>query len=506
MVKSNIRLKYSGLVVFASYILSVATGFAFVLMITRNVSKDEFGIWWNINDLSNYFILLSGVIPFWATRFVAREHAGSGKTGFIANMLISVAATSIYLALIPIMLPILQISSTYAILYIIVSAQIVELHIISALEAVLRAKQPQTIGYAFLIFEVGKVIFGFTLILQFKLGLQGALYSIIISHAIRIIFYIRLTAKEFKESIKWSYLKEWLKASPINIYNIVGDRIATFTLILLFVYGGELARGYHGAAATFTNIISYSSLLAFALYPRLLSGSSNEDVSVSLRLVMMFAIPMTVGVMVLSDSYLTILKADFAEARPVLLLLAISVLCVTLSQVFYSVVLGTERVDAKAKIAFRELIKTRLFLLFTIPYIQSAVTLPATFFVLTSIAKTSLEAATYLALITLLAGLTMLIMRYAIARKCLAFHFPWNNISRYALASGIMATVLLVVPHPTRLSITVALTLLGAGIYLAVLMLIDKEAKSLVKSILQEALRIMKISKPQTNMSQSVSS
>ncbi|MDH5770427.1 MAG: hypothetical protein OEZ25_03975, partial [Candidatus Bathyarchaeota archaeon] len=61
MVKSDIRLKYSGLVVFGSYILSVATGLAFVLMITRNVSTEEFGVWGNISDLSNYFILLSGV-------------------------------------------------------------------------------------------------------------------------------------------------------------------------------------------------------------------------------------------------------------------------------------------------------------------------------------------------------------------------------------------------------------------------------------------------------------
>ncbi|MDH5770242.1 MAG: hypothetical protein OEZ25_03000, partial [Candidatus Bathyarchaeota archaeon] len=200
-------------------------------------------------------------------------------------------------------------------------------------------------------------------------------------------FYIKLTAKELKESVRWSYLKEWLKVSPINIYSVVGSRIAAFTLIFLFVHGGELARAYYGAAATFANVAGYSSLLAFALYPRLLSGSSSEDVSVSLRLVMMLAIPMTTGVMVLSDSYLTILKVDFAEARPVLLLLAISALCLTLSQVFNSVALGTERVDAKAKIAFRELVRSRLFLLFTLPYIESVVTLPATFFVLTSIAK-----------------------------------------------------------------------------------------------------------------------
>jgi len=495
MVKSDIRLKYSGLIVFASHILSVATGLAFVLMITRNVSTEKFGIWGNIFDLSTYFILLSGVIPFWATRFIAREHAGSAKTGFIANLFISVAATSIYLALVPTILSILQVS-IYAILYTIVSAQILELHIISALEAVLRAKQPQAIGYGLIISEVCKVLLGFTLILQLKLGLQGALYSIIISYAIRIAFYIKLTAKEFKESAKWSHLKEWLKASPINIYNVVGNTIAAFTLILLFVYGGELARGYHGAAATFTNIIGYSSLLAFALYPRLLSGSSSEDVSVSLRLVMMFAIPMTVGVMVLSDSYLIMLKVDFAEARPVLLVLAISVLCLTLSQVFDTVVLGTERVDVKAKIAFRELVKSRLFLLFTLPYIQSVVTIPTIFVILTSIAKTSLEAATYLALITLLANSPMLIVRYAIARKCLVFSFPWKSVFKYILASAAMATMLLVIPHPTRLSIIVAFTLLGAAIYLTILALIDRETKSLVKSILEEAMRIIKIKNP----------
>jgi len=496
MVKNEIRLKYSGLIVFTSNLISVATGVAFVLMITRTVSTEEFGIWGNINDLSNYFILLSGVIPFWATRFIARGYAGSAKTGLITNLFISVAATSIYLALISTIVSALQISNVYAVLYTIVSAQILELYIMSALEGVLRAKRPQTIGYALLIFEVCKVLLGFTLIILFKLGLQGALYSLIISYAVRIAFYIKLTTKELKESVKLSHLKEWLKAAPIVVYNIVGDRIVAFSLILLFIYGGELARAYHGAATSLAIVISYSSLLAFALYPRLLSGSSSEDVSVSLRLVMMFAIPMTTGVMVLSDSYLTMLKAVYAEARPVLLLLAISVLFLTLSQVFNTVVTGTEIVDAKAKIAFRELVKSRLFLLFTLPYIQSVVTLPAIFVILTSIAKTPLEAATYLALVTLLSNLAMLIVRHLIARKCLVFKFPWNSVFKYSLASAAMATVLLVIPHPTRLSVTVAFTLLGAAVYLTALMLIDKEAKSLAKSILEEAMHIIRIKNP----------
>jgi len=233
MVKSEIKLRYSGFIVFASKLLSVATGIAFVLMITRTVSEVEFGIWGNINDVFSYFILLAGVLPFWTTRFVAREHFGSAKTGLVGNIFISIASASIYLALLPLILSALQIGTAYAILYAIISIQILELYTVSVLEAVLLAKQPQTIGYGLLAYEVCKVTLGFILIIQLKLGLLGAIYSMISSHVIQIIFYMRLTAKELKESVNWTYLKEWLKASPINLYSIVGNRIAAFPLIFL---------------------------------------------------------------------------------------------------------------------------------------------------------------------------------------------------------------------------------------------------------------------------------
>ena len=203
-------------------------------------------------------------------------------------------------------------------------------------------------------------------------------------------------------------------------------------------------------------------------------------------MVLMAAIPMTTGAMVLSDSYLTILKLVYRDAAPVLLLLSMHVLCLSLSQVFNTVVIGTERLDAKAKIPFRRLTKSRLFQIFTLPYIQSAITLPATFFALFYIAKTQLEAATYLALISLIVGLAMLLCRYIIARKCLTFNFPWKNVAKYVIASAVMAAPLLVIPHPTRLLLTVGLTVLGGIIYFAILATIDRATKELIKSILNE--------------------
>ena len=485
MVKSEIRLRYSGYILFTSKLLSVATGLAFVYMITRSVSTEEFGIWGNLSDVFSYFIILATVLPFWTTRFVAREHAGSAKTGLIANVFISIASAAVYLALLPTILSALQITSAYTILYFIVSIEIIELYTIQALEAVLRAKEPQTIGYGLLIYEVCKVALGFTLIMHLKLGLLGVIYSMISSYIIQIAFYMKLTAKELKESVKWSYLKEWLKASPINLYSIVGNRIAAFTLIFLFMYG-KLARSYYGAALTVANVIVYSAFLSYALYPKLLSKTNPQDISTSLKMVLMPAIPMTIGAIILSDSYLTILGPDYTEAKLVLSVLAIYIFSLSLSQVFSTVVMGTEKIDAKAKIPFKQLIKTRLFQIFTLPYIQSAITLPTTFFALFYIAKTQLEAATYLALISLIVGLAMLLCTYIIARKCLTFNFPWKNIAKYTIASAAMATLLYTIPHPTRILLTLGLTILAGIVYFAILAVIDWETRELIRSIMSE--------------------
>jgi O-antigen/teichoic acid export membrane protein len=484
MSRKEIRLRYSGLIIFASRLLSVATGLAFVLMITRSVSPEEFGIWGNIGDLLAYFILLSGIIPFWATRFVAREHTGSAKTCLIANVLISIASVLVYLALLPTILSAFQVS-TYAILYVVVSIQILELYTIAALEAVLQVIQPEVIGYSFLITEVCKVALGFVLIMILKLGLLGGILSIIIANIVQIAFYMKLAIKELRESMSWSYLKEWLKASPINLYNIIGGRITSFTLILLFIYG-ELARSYYQAAITIANIIGYSTSLAFALYPKLLSQTDTEDVSTSFKMVLMYAIPMTTGAIILSDSYLTILSSDYAEAKLVLPILVVTTFNASLSQVFNTIIMGTEKIDAKAKIPFKQLIKTRLFQVFTLPYIQSAITLPTTFFALFYMAKTQLEAATYLALIALIAESAMLVGRYAIAQKCLTFNLPLKSIAKYTIASSIMAAFLFAVPHPERLTSTIALTILGGTIYFATLATIDQETRELIRLIIAE--------------------
>jgi O-antigen/teichoic acid export membrane protein len=359
LTNDEIRVQYSGFVIFAAKLVSVATGMAFQYIIARSTNPQQYGVWFNVNDVLAYFTILAGIMPFWAMRFVARNERGAAKTGVLANLAISIAATLIYLSLLPLITSALDVRE-YVSIYMIITAQIIELHILNAFEANLRAKKPQTLGYGLIIEEAIKVLLGSVLIFGRILSpLEGAVISLTLAIAAQIIYYLKLHVEDFKQNVNWTYVKEWVKGSIANIYNVLGNQIAAFIFIMLFTFGGETARSNYGAAFQIANIITYSSFLAFALYPKLLAEKSSSDITTSTKTVLMFAIPMTAGALTLPDLYLTILKPEYRTAWPVLMVLAVDSFVVTISTLYSFVLYGFERLDEEAKIPFRELARIR---------------------------------------------------------------------------------------------------------------------------------------------------
>ncbi|RLI17743.1 hypothetical protein DRO44_02850 [Candidatus Bathyarchaeota archaeon] len=487
MAKNEIRLQYSGFIIFAAKLLSVATGLAFQFMIARNTTPDEYGLWFNINDILAYFTLLATVIPFWTMRFAARGKEGAAKTGIVANLVISTAATAIYLLLTPFITSLLNIPEQYLLLYFLVALQIIELYSLNALQACLRARIPHTIGYGLLIAETCKVVLGYILIILLKQPLLGAMISLIVAFSIQIIYYFKLTSRELRQKVEWKYVREWVKGSVANIYNVVGNQIAAFMFILLYYYGSGDARGYYGAAAQIATVITYSSFLAFALYPKLLAERKTEDVETALKMVLMFAIPMTAGALALPDSFLTLLQVTYVDAVPVLRVLAIDAFIMTMSSFLNFVLYGLEKVDEKATISFRELTKSKLFLVFSLPYFRSLITLPTTFIVLSVYTQNQpLTSAFYVSIISLSARFMTFILLCIIVRKMVKMKIPWKNIAKYLFASVVMAVILFLLPHPTRIITTLGVTAAGGIIYFGLLMALDKETRVLVGSVWQE--------------------
>jgi O-antigen/teichoic acid export membrane protein len=497
MNENEVRLKYSGYILFLSRLIAVGTGLLFVLMITRNISETEFGIYNNISDILIYFTIPSEIIPFWTTRFTARKHAGSSKTGLVSNLFLSLPFALLYLIFLPRLLGFLNLDTAYMVVYGIVVIQMVESYALVAFEAILRAIKPEMIGLGLLTFDISKVIIGFFLIVNLNLGLLGALICVIIANVLRFIFYIRLIWSDLKEKVRWKYVREWIKASPINLYGILGQRLFSIALIYLFVKSGEIARGYYGAASAIANIVGYSSFLAFALYPRLLSGnkklkSEEQDVKTSLKMVLMFAIPMLTGALILSNSYLAILNPTYKIAKDVLIILALNAMFVSTSSVFDMVMIGTEKIDVEAKIPLKKLVKSKLFIIFTLSYIKAAFTILLTFVALTSLKQGAIEAATTVAVIVLSTNITLFLVKYMLANKYFKFGLPWKHIIKYIVSAVIMGFFLIILPHIERLSFTLVLTAVGGIIYLLALSIIDQESRATIKLIVKGILRVIK--------------
>jgi len=485
MTRKEIRTQYSGFIFFTAKLISVATGIAFTLMITRSVTEKDFGAYGTLNISLGFFTILSSVVPFWLMRFVARDKEGAVKTGIVANMIIAGIAVLVYITLFPLIITAFRLED-YVVPYAIVTLQIIELYFIAALEACLQAQRPHFVGYGLLVSEGCKVILAYMLIVQLRLSFLGIVLSLAIAFGVKIAFYFRTIWEELRSKINFKYIKEWLKGSSFNMYNIAGDRIAAIIFLMIPIYGGQISTSYYEAALSIAGIVTYSSFLAYALYPKLLAENTIEEVTVSLKTVLMFAIPMTVGILAIPSSYLIILKGVYVVATPVLAILAVDSLILTTSSIFSTVLFGIEKFDEKAEIPFRQVIRSRLFILFSLPYVHSLITLPTAFYLLNNFANNQpLLVSTYVTAINTLAHFAMFVVLYIIVRKAVKVTIPWRNITKYVFASLVMAPILIAV-HPTRLSLTLVVTAVGGIFYLTLLMLIDKETRKLVAAILRQ--------------------
>lgn len=490
MAKPELRIQYTGYIIFAAKLIAVITGLIYQYMIARAIPPGPgYDIYFNLNDVLAYFTLLAGTIPFWVMRCVARGKPGATKTGFVTNLLVSALFTIAYLAVVPLVLPLLGIGVDYLTLYLIASVQIVELYLIGLFEPCLQATTPQKVGYGILIQQTAKVTLGFFLILQSGQPLLGMIVSTAIAFAIQISYYSRLMSVEMREQIQWGYVKEWLKGSIANIYTVIGGQLANIIFLLLFTLGGEGSRGIYGASAIVVNVITYSSFLSFALYPKLLTERNSEDVTLSLKTVLMFAIPMTAVAVAMANTYVVLLRPEieqFVGAGYVLMILALDALVGVISGIYGQVLFGVESVD-KETLTFRSMVRSKLFIAFSLPYVQSVVTIPTTYFVLTTYAyQEPFLAAFSVSIINSIMRVVCLGILLLVVRRMIKTVFPWKNVAKYTIASIVTGGVLFLLPFTSSVLWTLVYTALGGSLYLVLLMLIDKEARQLPRDMISE--------------------
>jgi O-antigen/teichoic acid export membrane protein len=451
------------------------------------MTTTEFGIWTNIFDYMPYFVLVSSIIPFWVTRFTARDKEGTVKTSTISQLILGVIATVAYLPVITVISYAIG-TSQYLLIYLIGGFYVLTYYMVTVFEAALTATRPHATGYGFIIQEIVKVAVALIIILGFDQVFLGAILALVIAPTVQLIYYLYKLRAFFREKINWSYLKQWIKSSPVLLYNVLGTQLLSFVFILLFVYGGAEARAYYQAALSFTTIVGYASSLAIALYPKLLANCcSKEDIGLSFKTVMMLAIPLATIVMTMAVSFLTVLNATYSNGSLVLVALTVDTLIVMLVTFYSQVLMGMEAFDAAGEIHFKKLVKSKIFKLFSIPYIQSAIALPATYLVLTQFyvdgPVTTAAAVVAVLIVVHLGTFVALAIR---SRHSIHVPIAWRSIAKYIFASFLMGAALLVAPTTTTLLATIAKTIIGFALYTVILLAIDVQARELVRLVWKE--------------------
>lgn len=465
------------------------------------MSPAEFGTWSFISSLMALFVLPSAVFPFWATRFMARGKEGAPRTALSANLAFGLASIVVYLIVVAPLITAFGISSAYLFVYLLASLQILNLFLISVHESCLQVVKPQAKGHGFLIEEVVKVVVALALILGLRQIFVGAMVAMISGAAAQVAFYSWILKDELRQPIQWGYLREWLKGSPALAYNIIGTQLINFLSYMLLYFAGQSALGYYQAALTFSVVIGYASYLAFALYPKMLAQECPQDVSASFTTVIMLVLPMVAVALTMSRSLLVILKDSYAPAAPILMLLTVQSLVVVISQFYTQCLLGVEAFDIEGRIPFRQLLRSKIFKVFSLPYLQAAISLPILFFILARVGSSNpILAAEYLVVVLTIAQVISFSVLFAFMHKSLTFNVAWLSIGKCVFGALVTAGVLLILPQTTTLTPTFGKLLVAVLVYTGLLYAIDADARKLVRQIWEEITGTVRPNSGATNL------
>jgi hypothetical protein len=207
----------------------------------------------------------------------------------------------------------------------------------------------------------------------------------------------------------------------------------------------------------------------------------------------MLAIPLATLTTVMSVSFLTVLNVSYGIAWPVLVALTFDAVFSLIYTFYTSCVMGVESFDAEGKISIRKLIRSKIFKVFTIPYIQAAVALPLTYFILTRLPIAGAVQAT-VAVVAILIGvhISSLIGLYLFMRHSIRIPVAWRSIAKYILSALVMGGVLFLLPTTSTLLSTIGKALGGFAIYVVFLLVIDLQVRELVREIWTEIKSTLK--------------
>ena len=481
-------LRLTGFVAFVVRMGSLLSGLAFSLIVARRLSEEDFGTWTYVGRLVSYFAVTASFISFWAGR-----DAGRGgrplKTALFGSGLMATALSLAYLGVVGFSASAIGREPWVGLLGLM---QLPVLHLLNTAEGVSSGHRPVVSAYGFAVFEVSKVFIAFIAVYVAGLGLTGVFASLASAQLVQLLLLVYLQRDVLGRVVLGDLLR-WLKGFSIPLIGAVNGFVYGLDVFLGGVlYGSALPLAYWQAALTVALVVGMYNNLVIGLYPALLSGGGGREVEKVFRFAMMLGTPMLFGVFFLGEDILRLLRPAYAEAAPVLYVLAASYWVGGLAYLFTSVVGGREDVDRRAELSFRDYVGSWLFRYNMVSLLVSGVYVSA-FSAVSFTARArgwgavdTAYAWAYTHLGMMLATVTV---GYFFSRRRVVFRIPWSSLIRYIGASVLMVAVMYPLYFMLPVSNTAAvqfvrvgaMLVVGIASYLGAVVLLDREGRDMVQ-------------------------
>jgi len=493
---SGIRVTYTGLISLSGGIAAVMASSIFTVLITRKLLPEEYGAWGVISGVIIYVVFIGTITSFWTTREISRGRY-VGKTQMMGTSLLSVVAVIAYLFIAYFLGYLTEVKIEYLLL---ASFLIPTSLFVGALQAINLGKRPQAISYGNLAFGISQIPNALIFVYLFDMSVTGIILSVIISQIISIIVLLILAKPYLRGAFQYNILKKWFKLSWIPLYPSIatfldsGLQITIFTIIT----GSLLGIAYWSASIMVVSMISLSSLMSTAIYPKLLEGNNRSFVQSNLTHLFFVGILLTAIAISLGQSALFILNPIYVDAYYLVIILSIGSFFVVMRNIFKQMLTAIETVDLNEKSTKKDYLKSKLFTVHTAQNIATAIiviSLVIGLIVLTETNTTIINYLEYWAFVVLVVEISLAFYLYVRIKQNFDLKFETFSILKYSLVSaGIFGSLHyvteIVLNYQSSIFdfVAILLVIISTGIiaYLFINYLIDYRSRELINSIITE--------------------
>ena len=492
---SSIRVTYSGLISFLVGISSILTGTIFTLIVTRQLTVEEFGTWGLIGSIIGYVLLLESSIFFWITRETARK-TPTAKTGIISSGTFSLVGVVIFILIASLIGE--QANANISIM--IFAVLLIPVNFVNhTLTGINTGWKPQIASYGFLSTELTKVPLAFILVYFLDLGLEGVIITVVLSLTASIILQTIFGREKLRVKIRVKFIKKWIKLSWVALFrDIPGILFISDTIIFSTITGNVVGIAFMGAGRAISNLVTHSGRMSTAIYPKMLEGGKHEHLQENFVRTLYFAFPIVAFSIVFARPGLFVLNPEYAIASTIVIILAFRTFFATINQIFRSALQGIEKVDVSEESGFKEYFKSSLIIIPTVRSIQYAsyvILLILGLYLLVENDSSLLDLVNYWAIVGLGVEIPIVIYFSILVCKKLNFKLDLKTVSKYALVSAFSfgITHLLIekfLIYDTSifsfLPSLIPFLIFGLVFYFCLTYLVDNKTRKLVNLVIKE--------------------